>query len=97
MNASAIAQGNSQSVSGGFELEVELEADGVPDRFFACSVLFRKRRNRVTGLELLRRDGGRNAAACNHWRTEGHAWIDDYATRLLDEEVYAVAGELLLE
>jgi hypothetical protein len=47
--------------SGGFE--IELAADRIPDRFFACAVLLRQVRYLISRFELLGECGCRNACA----------------------------------
>src|SRR3972149_88969 len=62
-----------KKVTGSGGLEVELAADGVPDRLLACPVVLRQNWNRITGLELLRKHGCRDARAGNNRPTAGGA------------------------
>src|SRR3989304_6774714 len=67
-----------KKVTGSGGLEVELAADGVPDRFLACTVVLRQNWNRITRLELLREHGCRDARAGNHRPAERDARLDTH-------------------
>src|ERR1043166_1193729 len=55
-----------KNVSGSGGFEVELAADGIPDRFFAGTVFFREDGHGVTRLELLGKRPGRDGGAGDH-------------------------------
>src|SRR5260221_1343024 len=54
---------STKNVTGSSGLEVELAADRVPDRFFACTVVFREIGWLVACREAFRQNGGRDAGA----------------------------------
>src|SRR5439155_2952785 len=54
---------STKNVTGSSGFEVDFAADRVPDRFFACTVVFRQVRRLVARFETLRKHGGRNAGA----------------------------------
>src|SRR5712692_9418606 len=74
---------STKNVTGSSSFEVDFAADRVPDRFFACTVVFRQVRRLVARFETLREHGARNAGARNNRPPKRNARIDHHRSRLV--------------
>src|SRR5258706_182920 len=74
---------STKNVTSSSGFEVDFAADRVPDRFFACTVVFRQVGWLVACFETLCKHGGRNPRARNDRPPKRNTRIDYYRTRLI--------------